>query len=78
MTPTFKAVQVILLTPHIREYLEQNDPQALKQLQDAVEEETPVYEDTINGFPVYINKENKVKDSGYPLDVHDERNNNKE
>jgi len=33
-----KALKVIILTPHIREYLEQSDPKALEQCLDALGE----------------------------------------
>jgi phosphoglycerate dehydrogenase-like enzyme len=34
------ALQVIILTPHIRKYLEEHDPQALRQAEEATKRET--------------------------------------
>jgi hypothetical protein len=36
MNTLFNALTVLILTPHIREYLQRTDPQALKQAQDAI------------------------------------------
>lgn len=34
----YRALKVIALTPHIRQYLETNDPKALEQVEHAIDE----------------------------------------